>query len=961
MRISNISTTVVKLILGLSILFALGCSDRTVRPTQRIEVPVAVEVESFSLNFGSSENLGSVAVNITAPSFLDTDDDTATESGDNDDSANAQPIGSDVVVSGYVDQDNDISDWYSVVGTEGEVVRLDIDTDSTRDDLDLSLFKDLGDGTGEFVDSSFSVTNLESLVFPEDGDYFVEVNVFSGAAAYLLSVAESETIQTSSLRGSRLSLLASSCDSNDNCSSARSGQWIMTTSRSFSKQMEAASKNEIAAAQEDIIESMGMTLDGGAGTGLLKTGMQDYSAEGWVNLAASVGLRAVPWGDSDSARLRFSSQDDNGDGIPDQQELLLTALIGKKVNADEAISSLRSVGLNFTRTLKVLPNDDPSLIAEQFASHYSLIRLEQAWDSQINNSRGLEEVLVAVLDTGIAPLTGPEAHPDWANVDTDASDSSGKLRYGFDFVSDPDIDGDDIPGIDSDATDIGPANNTSFHGTHVAGTVAAPTGNGIGVAGVGRSVSIMPLRVLGDCGCGSTFDILQGNLYAAQLPNSSDIIPRERADIINMSLGGGGFSRVAQDVYEDVRAQGVIIIAAAGNESTDEASYPASYEGIVSVSAAAHGEGGTPADVVLTGYSNFGATVDVAAPGGRSFLDANGDGFRDGVLSTVGLPLDSSGYAQFNGTSMAAPHVAGVAALMESVHRGLTPDEFDNVLNDRTIVLDVGGAGRDDSFGSGLIDAFNAVRIAEQLAGISPTPQPEPLPQPADPVATAAANPTSLNFGSGLVSLDLELRNSGDPRSTIEVLEVATDSPALRVMAANVDRQGLGTYVATLDRELLDEGTNQFQITFDTNANDLTVAVNAVVREAGEGGNAGALHVVLLDAASLRQENCALLTPEEGLYTTEFADVESGDYFLLAGSDTNGDGLICGPFEACGAYEGLGNITQITDEEVDLWVNYSLFDQFPSGQFRGCVGSPIATTTSATSSNFSVSITPGKR
>ena len=101
----------------------------------------------------------------------------------------------------------------------------------------------------------------------------------------------------------------------------------------------------------------------------------------------------------------------------------------------------------------------------------------------------------------------------------------------------------------------------------------------------------MPLRVLGNCGCGSTFDILQGNLYAAQLPNDSGTIPGERADIINMSLGGGGFSRVAQDVYSDVRAQGVIIIAAAGNESTSEPSYPASYEGIVS-SAASHGSGG---------------------------------------------------------------------------------------------------------------------------------------------------------------------------------------------------------------------------------------------------------------------------------------------------------------------------------------------------------------------------------
>ena len=313
---------------------------------------------------------------------------------------------------------------------------------------------------------------------------------------------------------------------------------------------------------------------------------------------------------------------------------------------------------------------------------------------------------------------------------------------------------------------------------------------------------------------------------------------------------------------------------------------------------------------------------------------------------------------------MAAPHVAGVAALMESVHRNLTPDEFDGALNDRTIVLDVGDTGRDNLFGTGLIDAFNAVRIAEQLAGISPTPQPEPLPEPAEPVATAASSPSLLNFGSGLVSLDLALRNSGDPRSNLEILEVTTNSTALRVVASDVDRQGLGTYIATLDRELLDEGTSQFQITFDTNANDLIVEVNAVVRESGDGGNAGLLHVVLLDASSLRQEQCALLSPAGGLYTTEFADVASGDYFLLAGSDTNDDGLICGPFEACGAYEGLGNITQITDEEVNLWVNYSLFDQFPSGQFRGCdgrVGSPIATTTSSSNDNFSFSIGPSKR
>ena len=100
-----------------------------------------------------------------------------------------------------------------------------------------------------------------------------------------------------------------------------------------------------------------------------------------------------------------------------------------------------SVGLTYIRYKSALPNDDPALIAQQFASHYSLIKLEEAWDSGISNAQGREDVLVAVLDTGIVPLTGDAAHPDWASVDTDASDATGKLRFGFDFVSPPDIDG----------------------------------------------------------------------------------------------------------------------------------------------------------------------------------------------------------------------------------------------------------------------------------------------------------------------------------------------------------------------------------------------------------------------------------------------------------------------------------------------------------------------------------------
>ena len=207
----------------------------------------------------------------------------------------------------------------------------------------------------------------------------------------------------------------------------------------------------------------------------------------------------------------------------------------------------------------------------------------------------------------------------------------------------------------------------------------------------------MPIRT-GNCGCGSSFDIVQGVLHAAGFSEPSGTLPLQRADVINLSLGGGGRSDAIQDIYNQVRAAGVIVIAAAGNSNTFEPSYPAAYDNVISVAAVSHGPEGTAQGVVRASYSNFGATVDVSAPGGQSFADANADGFPDGVLSTV-----DRGYAQYNGTSMAAPHVAGVAALMRSVYEDLSPEELDQALADRTIVTDVGAAGRDDEFGAGVI------------------------------------------------------------------------------------------------------------------------------------------------------------------------------------------------------------------------------------------------------------------
>ena len=180
------------------------------------------------------------------------------------------------------------------------------------------------------------------------------------------------------------------------------------------------------------------------------------------------------------------------------------------------------------------------------------------------------------------------------------------------------------------------------------------------------------------------------------------------------------------------------------------------------------------------------------------------------------------------------------------------------------------------------------------------------------------------------------MRNSGDPNSQINQVNVSSNSDALVVRAADIQVSGLGTYTATIERSLLVDGSNELEITVSTDANNVSIPVSAFMPTGDGSGSVGKLHVVLLDASSLRQKICSLIISQGGVYSTEFEIVETGDYFVIAGTDTDEDGLICGPFEACGAYESLSNISQITDATLELSVTYSLFDLFPSGQFRGC-------------------------
>ncbi|MEZ5543210.1 MAG: S8 family serine peptidase [Pseudomonadota bacterium] len=508
--------------------------------------------------------------------------------------------------------------------------------------------------------------------------------------------------------------------------------------------------------------------------------------------------------------------------------------------------------------------------------HYPLINLPQAWDI----TTGTDTVVVAVIDTGI--LT---AHPDL----------QGRIGPGYDFISDPTnaLDGDGIDPDPEDPGDGGVAGNSSFHGTHVAGTIAAATDNSIGVAGTSWATTLMPLRTLGLNG-GTSYDIMQALLYAAGLPNDSGGVPVQRADIVNLSLGGYSFSQSEQNVIDQVRGQGVMIVAAAGNDATSSLFYPASYNGVLSVSAVDINQQAAP-------YSNFGAAIDLAAPGGNTAADVNGDGYPDGVLSTSGD--DSSGsppqylYRFLQGTSMATPHVAGTLALMKAVTPTLTPADIDNLLLNGQLTTDLGTPGRDNVFGYGLIDAHRAVAAAQ--GGITPVPP------------TLVVSPSALNFSTLGTTAFISVANGGG--GTLTVNPPTDDAGWLNVVPAVTDPvTGTGSYVVSVSRNRLAEGTYTATITISSSANSIQVPVIMQVTLLNQDADAGYHYILLIDQASGVPKYQASAAAANGVYQYTLNGVAAGTYELLAGTDLDNDGIICVGSEACGGYISLDQLTPVT-------------------------------------------------
>lgn len=800
---------------------------------------------------------------------------------DNDTPQQVQSVGNPAIVSGFAASvatgrqgdrfasATDRVDAYRVTITAGQTVQLVIsDWDSsapTSKDLDLYVYA--AGNSAQPLFSALGTDRNEFVTIPTTGTYDLVVDAFAGFSNYVLSVssAAAPTATAAMLRLEDREMAA--------------GEVIVRFDEPAPEDPQKAVLAEPARSLMSRGEQLALeAVQGEPGRPML---FRYGSRAQWQKAMKLTGVKTV----------EFDRR--SGFGLSADQQIHYEHLV--LIKALRARGDVRYSEPNWIMRTMAIPNDPR--YPEQW--HYPLINLPAAWDV----TTGSPNVVVAVIDSGVAP------HPDLeANVRRD---------LGRDLARNPATacDGD---GRDSNADDDGyrcPGlqKSASFHGTHVAGTIAAKSSNGTGVAGVAWQTQIMPVRVGSDLGL-DTFDIADGIRWAAGL-NVDGTQPSRRADIANLSLGGPRerpipCPSIYQEAINQARSAGLILVVAAGNENQPTKT-PANCQGVLAISAV--DRTGFP-----TAYTNGGAEIAFAAPGGQTQPDDRmGDLYppfnplaikpplpgrfmreADGVLSTVFSSAPGSGqrqatYQYLPGTSMATPHAAGVLALMKAAHPALTDAQIAaSLAAGRLTNDDPGVPGPDPYTGFGIIDAFKAVSEARALAGGGAAP------------ARVLASTTTLEFGETASSLQFTLSATG-PGVTVTSLSVS--QPWLTLVGS-----GIGTYTATVNRGSLPTGDYQGNITITPSAGSpIVISVRMRVGPRDVTGNAARVYVFLIDAYTGVKLDERTVDSFQGRYSFSFSGLLPGFYFIVAGSDLDNDLRICDPGEACAVYPSFATFGPI--------------------------------------------------
>ncbi|MCP5265874.1 MAG: S8 family serine peptidase [Burkholderiaceae bacterium] len=852
---------------------------------------------------------GTLRVSETAAVDSDTNDSNQPGWRRNDTLATAQAVPNPALVVGYLAMPGEVPDGAVAIGDTidvfeanlgaGQVVELEFAADPARIDLDLALVDDAGD----IVGLSVGVNRYECVRVTTAGRYRIAAALYeagsAGGSTYQLRlVSPGAAPSCPNATAADAGYLPGEIVVRERDADVGVGVGVDTArAKAITGGATGASSGGLALAR-----NAGLALIRGSGqpgsNALLRiptdatARLKSLARLATLSLATSKAATTAPAGFGASIRPELTTAARHLlDTVASAKQLARTPGIAFAV-PNQRVQAMADIPL-----VGALPSDDPEYGRQRW--HYEQISLPAAMDvlAQLPGTQPQRPV-VAVIDTGIVA-----DHPDLV----------GQIVAGYDFLDDPGTSGDG-DGMDPDPDDASPESSAPvFHGTHVAGTVAASGFNAIGGLGVAPMARIMPLRVLAPTGGGSSFDVAEAIRFAAGLANVSGILPATRADVVNLSLGANAACAdpIRQAVL-DARASGVVVVASAGNTrgsyGTAPVSSPGNCPGAIAV-------GATDARRLVAYYSNGGPELAVSAPGGDMTVSTTGTGAPDGVRSTAAqfdLGVRVPTYTALQGTSMAAPHVAGVIAMMRWINPALTPGQIDVLLANGALTDDLGTPGRDNIHGWGLVNARKAVDAA--LASLT---------EPPSPLGRIEALPSALSLGATRAEAELELQRVGNTDET--VTSIAWNSPAIEVIADQVDSAtGLGRYRIRARREAIAEGTTVFP-TIDigtSSGRGFVVQVTVERRVASIGlGEVGAVYVIAVDANDPARATIAATLadpPVDGHYGYRLSVPAGRQVRVYAGTDLDNDTQICVAGEVCGAYPSMGDTIEAIDTSGDV-------------------------------------------
>jgi serine protease len=830
----------------------------------------------------------------------DTNDPAQSDYRVNDSPLQAQSLVSPVTLVGAVNlpgkgpsagrhyASGDEQDWFKVSLKQGQVVELLVG-EADGNDADLCV----ASADASTVGCSVSTTERECVRVTEDGDYYIAVDEFSKSSVYNLRIAAPG--------------LAAACENTVAPASAFVPNQLLAMPKVRAGRAGAGTQAAGQGHRRQALSTLGragLQVDEAAAGDAVPIDLIRLPAPAAARAQALQQLRAGP--DAEQMRRRLSAGAGSGAPIHPVVEALQLFRLAKTIRSTGAYRSVEPNWIMQTQGALVgsFPASDWHYPSQRW--HYEQIRLPEAIQYIAGLAPPAKRPVVAVIDTGVML-----DHPDLA----------GQLVPGRSFLSAAAPGDGDGPGGDEGARKA----EDGFHGTHVAGTIGAssfdtgPNSYGAGVAPMAR---IMPLRVFPAGRGASSLDILEALKYAAGLSNRTGFVPQTRADVVNLSLGSTRSCPAAyQTVLDAVRAAGVLVVAAAGNDADNRSGVtrpimsPANCNGVFAVTA-------TDALRGIAPYSNTGDQAAVAAPGGDTSVSTTGLGVPDGVFSTLGAFNSQRArvpdFGALQGTSMAAPHVAGVLALMRYVNPALTPDQVLGSLQAGALTDEAGAPGKDTVFGWGVINARKAVEAAHRLAQGS-----NAGPAPTQVVAT----PSSADFGSQRSDVSIMLRGSSGV-SNERVSRVTSTDAFLVARPVAVDDLGHGEYRLTLDRASLPSTTRSYASTLRVEfegGRALTIPVSYSVIAASSGfatSQVGALYVLLVDPDSGDVEKTVLATYANGGYTWTASGYTKPRVVVIAGTDLDYDDLVCQVGEVCGGYPVLttneGMTLGLTADRSDL-------------------------------------------